>query len=160
MELITIISIVFNFIFGGTTLWGIIVAIRYRKENKEIKKAEATTANVESQKQEIILANLYKDEMLKMVEQMKNLSMTTIEQIRTANSKSENNQEQILARLANLDSRMDSMEARMGNLDNRMGNVESFLNGEYRNWVAKHTEEKPKRTIRRKTKKDEPEQEQ
>ena len=139
MDLTTIILVVLNFIFGGTTLWGLVTSIRYRKENKEIKKAEASRAKVDVQKEEINLANLYKNEVLKMIDQLKS---------------SNTNQEKMLEKLDQLDNRMDSMEARMGTLDTRMGNVETFLNGEYRQWKEQHAE-KPKTTRRKTAKKEE-----
>lgn len=128
MDLTTIISVILNFIFGGTTLWGMVTSSRYRKENKKIKEAEASRAKVNAQKEEIDLANLYKDEMLKMIDQLKS---------------SNTNQEKILEKL--------------DQLDGRMGNVETFLGVDFSQWKEQHTEKPKPKTTRRKTAKKEEE---
>lgn len=128
----TIVTSVMGTLLTGTTVGSIYYAIKYRNENKRIKQAEATHADVDAQKAQIDLGNKYIQEMLKMIEQVK-----------ASNSRSEVNQEQILQRLARLGQRMDTIEA-------RMENEEKFLNGEYRAWLKKQNK-KPRRTRAKKT---------
>jgi F0F1-type ATP synthase membrane subunit b/b' len=105
-------------LLSGTTVGGIIEAIRYRRQNIKIKDSEATQSNVEAQKSEIDLANKYRDEMLNMVQMVKD-----------ANEKNFTNQDEIIKSLRRLDERMEQMEI-------KVGDIESYLNGPYHQYVA------------------------
>lgn len=105
-------------LLSGTTVCGIIEAIRYRRQNATIKESEATQSNVEAQKSEIDLANKYRDEMLNMVQMVKD-----------ANEKNFDNQDEIIRRLERLDERMEKVEM-------KVGDIESYLNGPYHQYIA------------------------
>lgn len=105
-------------LLGGTTVGGVVSAIWYRKQNKTIKESEATQADVEAQKAEIDLANKYRDEMLNMVQMVKD-----------ANEKNFTNQDEIIKGLRRLDERMEQMEI-------KVGDIESYLNGPYHQYIA------------------------
>lgn len=105
-------------LLGGTTVGGVVSAIWYRKQNKTIKESEATQADVEAQKAEIDLANKYRDEMLNMMNVVKE-----------ANEKNFTNQDEIIKGLRRLDERMEQMEI-------KVGDIESYLNGPYHQYIA------------------------
>ena len=105
-------------LLGGTTVGGVVSAIWYRKQNKTIKQSEATQADVEAQKAQIDLANKYRDEMLNMVNMVKE-----------ANEKNFINQDQILKKLDRLDERVEGLEINYGNL-------EEWANGGYHKFLA------------------------
>ena len=98
-------------LLGGTTVGGVISAIWYRKQNKTIKNSEATQADVEAQKSQIDLANKYRDEMLSMVQMVKD-----------ANEKNFTNQDEIMRSLTRLET--------------KVGDIESYLNGPYHQYIA------------------------
>lgn len=98
-------------LLGGTTVGGVVSAIWYRKQNKTIKESEATQADVEAQKAEIDLANKYRDEMLNMVQMVKD-----------ANEKNFTNQDEIIRSLTRLET--------------KVGDIESYLNGPYHQYIA------------------------
>lgn len=98
-------------LLGGTTVGGVISAIWYRKQNKTIKNSEATQADVEAQKSQIDLANKYRDEMLNMVQMVKD-----------ANEKNFTNQDEIIRSLTRLET--------------KVGDIESYLNGPYHQYIA------------------------
>lgn len=100
-----------NFLFGGTSLAAMVGMIYYRKQNRMVKDSEAKQSNIETQKQEMELADLYKDKVLELVEL-----------INVKQDKGNMNQDRMIQMLGSLDSRVDSLEA-------RMGNVEGCLNG-------------------------------
>lgn len=120
MELLnTIISIV----FGSGFLFTLIEFIRYRKENKKLKEAEAKKAaasaqdaDTESQEKQINLAEIFYKKMLAMTEELSN--------------KSEVNQTKILKKMDNLDERLDRIEV-------QNANIEEYLNGPYHEYLAK-----------------------
>ena len=98
-------------LLGGTTVGGVVSAIWYRKQNKTIKESEATQADVEAQKSQIDLANKYRDEMLNMVQMVKD-----------ANEKNFTNQDEIMRSLTRLET--------------KVGDIESYLNGPYHQYIA------------------------
>lgn len=97
-------------LLSGTTLAGIVEAIRYRHENKKLKENEVKVSDVDAQKQEIELAELYKDKVLEMLDQMA-----------AKQDKGNDNQDKMLAKL-------EAMET-------RIANVELYLNGNYQKWL-------------------------
>lgn len=117
MDINTLIMTVVCFLFS----WETINNIRYRREDKKLKKNKVKQSDVNTQKEEIELSNLYKDNMLKMMEQFA--------------QKQDNgnaNQEKILNKLDTIDTRLENVEIKVDNL-------ETYLNGPYHEWLAKNT---------------------
>lgn len=102
-------------ILSGTSVGGIFEAIRYRKQNKEIRESEATKASAESQKAQIDVAKQYWDDVCSMMEQVK--------------------QSQINGQ-AKLDTNQEEMKEMLANLDRRMDRVEEYLNGPFHQYLA------------------------
>lgn len=123
MEWSEIIITIVTTLLGGTTISSIYLAVKYRKENKTIKASEATQSNVEAQKAQIELANLYRDKMLEMMD------LLSVKQ-----DKGNLNQEKMLSMLTSLDSRVDGLEV-------DMSHVKGYLNGELSAWVAQHQQD-------------------
>lgn len=117
---------ILNIVLGGTSVAAIVTAIIYRKQNKTIKQSEADQANVEAQKAQIELADLYRDKMLEMMDLLN-----------TKQDKGNLNQEKMITMLGNLDTRVDNLEV-------RMDNVEGFLDGELVAWIAEQNKQKEK----------------
>lgn len=97
-------------LLSGTTLAGIVEAVRYRRENKRLKENEVKVSDVDAQRQQIELADLYKDKVLEM-----------LDQVSEKQDRGNDNQDKMLAKL-------DAMET-------RIANVETYLNGNYRKWL-------------------------
>ena len=95
-----------------TSILSIIGLIRFWKQNKKLKNNEVKKDDVETQKAEIDLANLYKDEMLKVIELLK-----------SSQSESTDNQKKIIDKLENMDTRLEKVEI-------KMTDIETYLNGE------------------------------
>lgn len=98
-------------VLSGTTIGGIVEAVRYRRQNKKIKQAEATNADTDAQKKQISLAELYLEKVMKLTE--------------TGND----NQRQMLEKLDIIDRRTDKQEL-------QLNNIEEYLNGNYHQWLA------------------------
>ena len=101
-----------------TSILSVIGLIRFWKQNKKLKNNEVKKDNVETQKAEIDLANLYKEEMLKVIELLK-----------SSQSENSGNQERIIHKLENLDTRLENVEI-------KMDGIETYLNGPYHEWLA------------------------
>lgn len=107
-------------VLSGTTVGSIVEAVRYRKQNKALKDSEAKQSTIETQRQEIELADLYKEKMLEMMEL-----------INVKQDKGNMNQDKMISMLGNLDTRVDNLEV-------RMSNVEGCLNGRLDEYIADH----------------------
>ena len=101
-----------------TSILSVIGLIRFWKQNKKLKNNEVKKDDVETQKAEIDLANLYKEEMLKVIELLK-----------SSQSENSGNQERIIHKLENLDTRLENVEI-------KMDGIETYLNGPYHEWLA------------------------
>ena len=113
-ELVTIITTVIS---CGTVVtflnW-----LRDRKADKKIKNNEASKSSVDVQRAEIDLGNLYKEEMLKVIELLKN-----------SQSENSGNQEEMKRMLLNIDRRVDNMEE-------LLSAVVKYLNGNFQHFLA------------------------
>ena len=113
-ELVTIITTVIS---CGTVVtflnW-----LRDRKADKKIKNNEASKSSVDVQRAEIDLGNLYKEEMLKVIELLKN-----------SQSENSGNQEEMKRMLLNIDRRVDNMEE-------LLSAVVKYLNGNFQQFLA------------------------
>ena len=105
-------------ILSVTSILSIIAVVRFWKQNKKLKDnevkindSEVTKSNVEAQKSEIDLANKYRDEMLNMVQMVKD-----------ANEKNFTNQDEIIRSLTRLET--------------KVGDIESYLNGPYHQYLS------------------------
>ena len=107
-----------------TSILSIIGLIRFWNQNKKLKNNEVKKDDVETQKAEIDLANLYKEEMLKVIQLLKDSQ--------TENS---DNQEKMINKLDNLDTRLENVEL-------KMTDIEAYLNGPYHQWLAEKEQNK------------------
>jgi len=103
-------------------LVAIIEMVRWRKEDKAKKGAEATTATTEAQEKQIDLGSKYFTEMLEMVEQVKGLT-----------EKGNGNQDLMMSKLDTLVTRTDKQDV-------KLANIETYLNGNYHKWLEERKE--------------------
>lgn len=135
-------SIIINWVLSGTTVGGIFLAIRFWRQSKRLKDNEVKQSDVETQTQEMNLADLYKKNMLELLDTMKQ-------------NQSENigNQQAMMEKLEELkghdqeiDRKIVDMSENMGELGTNISNVIEFLNGEYQAFVS---QKKTKKTIKK-----------
>lgn len=105
------LSVILNAILGGTSVVAIVGWFIYRKENRKLKQNEVKVSSADAQRQEIELAELYKDKMLAMMEQMSEKQDSGNE-----------NQHRILEKLDRLEDKVEG--------------IETYLNGPYHQWLA------------------------
>ena len=96
-------------LLGGTTVGGIIEAVRYWRENRRLKESEVANHETTTQSAQIDLADKYFNGMLELLEKVKQ-----------SQDKGEQSQTQILERLTAVDDRLDK--------------VERYLNGPFHKW--------------------------
>ena len=105
------LSEILNIIFGGTSVVAVIAWLYFRKENKALKKNEVKVSDVDTQKQQIELAELYKDKVLEL-----------IEQVSAKQDEGNENQGRILEKL--------------DRVEDKVRDIELYLNGPYHQWLT------------------------
>lgn len=102
---------ILNIILGGTSVVAIVGFVVYRKQNKRLKDNEVKASDVDTQRQQIELAELYKDKVLELIGQVSEKQDTGNE-----------NQKRILDKL--------------DRVEDKVGDIETYLNGPYHQWLA------------------------
>lgn len=114
-------------LLGGTSFLGIAGAIAYRKENKKLKQNEVKVSNVETQRQEMELAEMYKDKVV-----------TLLDQLSEKQDSGNENQHHILKKLDTIDERMDKVE-------NKVGDIVTYLNGDFQAYLKRQQAPTPRK---------------
>ena len=117
-------------LLGGTSIIGLVQAVRYRKENKRLKENEVKLSNIDAQKQEIDLAEMYKDKVVELAELM--------EQVSKKQDSGNDNQARILQKLDTLDKRMDKVEG-------KVSDIVIYLNGDFQDYLQRQHQPKPRK---------------
>ncbi len=125
------ISEILTLVFGSTSLVTLIEVVRYRKQDKrqreaeaKIKEREAEDAGTSAQAKQIDLADKYFDGMVAMMEKMCD-----------SQERGTLNQDKMLEVLNGIDRRTDSMEV-------RISDIEAYLNGNYHAFLAEKAKKK------------------
>lgn len=121
------LSIILNIIFGSTSVISVIGFLIYRKQNRELKNNEVKKDDAETQEKQMNLAELYKDKVLDL-----------IEQVSKKQDSGNHNQTRILDKLDTLDGRMDKVE-------NKVSDIVTYLNGDFQNYLARVHQPKPRK---------------
>ena len=123
-------------LLSGTTIASIYAAIKYRKQNKTLKDNEVKKDDADTQEKQINLAELYKDKVLDLMEQ-----------VSKKQDSGNDNQARILQKLDALDERMDKVEG-------KVSDIVTYLNGDFQAYLNRQHQPKPRkpRTPKPKTK--------
>ena len=114
------LSEILNIVFGGTSVVAVIGWLVYRKQNKRLKDNEVKVSDVDTQKQQIDLAELYKDKVLEL-----------IGQVSTKQDMGNENQQRILDKLDTIDERVDKQEV-------RLSDIVTYLNGDFQDFLKRN----------------------
>ena len=128
-------------LLGGTTVGGVVEAIRYRNANKRLKESEVAEKETATQSAQIDLADKYFNGMLELLEKVK-----------LSQDKGEQSQSQILERLVVLNDRTKQLEGHYARLDDKLDKVERYLNGPFHEWQLAEKQSVPtkKKRVQRK----------
>lgn len=111
-------------LLGGTTVGGVVEAIRYRNANKRLKESEVAEKETATQSAQIDLADKYFHGMLELLEKVK-----------ASSDKGDSVREEIVLRLTALGDQTKQQEEHLARVDAKLGRVETYLNGQYQEWL-------------------------
>lgn len=113
---------------SGTSLIGAVGSIVFFRETRRLKRNEVKQSNVDVQRQEMELADLYKDKMLEVLE--------LLEQVSAKQDSGSGAQDKILAQLSSL--------------SKQVTDIVTYLNGDYQKYLQRlHAAEKPRKARRK-----------
>lgn len=122
-----IIMSVAGVLLGGTSVYTIVENIKYRKENKKLKKMEVEKASIENQDQKLDLLKKYQDNMLEMLD--------TVHQAILKNGGDNSiiidNMEQVKNELNELKGELNELKEEMKEVKNEQKLQNTFLDGKY-----------------------------
>jgi chromosome segregation ATPase len=131
------ISEILNYILGGTSLMAIIGFIIYRKENRKLKQNEVKKDDAATQREQIELADLYKNKVVELTELM-------AEMAKKQDSGNEN-QATILKKLDSLSAqsedhgrKLDTIDSRVDGQETRLADIVTYLNGDFQEYLKRN----------------------
>lgn len=120
MEIILSIT---GVLLGGTSIYTIIENIKYRKENKDLKKLEVEKSSIEAKDQELDLVTKYKENTMKMMDELQKTYDAIL--------KNGDDNSEIIKKIDNLNNRMDILTAEVKEVKEEQKIQKIYLNGEY-----------------------------
>ena len=145
------ISEILNYILGGTSLLAIIGFIIYRKENRKLKQNEVKKDDAATQREQIELADLYKNKVVELTELMSEMTKKQ--------DSGNQNQAAILAKLDSLSAqsedhgrKLDTIDSRVDSQETRLADIVTYLNGDFQEYLKRN---KPSPKTKKKSAKDE-----
>lgn len=120
MEIIVSIA---GILLGGTSIYTIIENIKYRKENKDLKKLEVEKSSIEAKDQELDLVTKYKENTMKMMDELQKTYDAIL--------KNGDDNSEIIKKIDNLNHRMDVLTAEVKEVKEEQKIQKIYLNGEY-----------------------------
>lgn len=123
METMEIILSIAGVLLGGTSIYTIIENIKYRKENKDLKKLEVEKSSIEAKDQELDLVTKYKENTMKMMDELQKTYDAIL--------KNGDDNSEIIKKIDNLNNRMDILTAEVKEVKEEQKIQKIYLNGEY-----------------------------
>ena len=137
--ILTVIGVLFS--------WETFNNIKYRRENKKLKQNEVKTSDVDTQKAQIELGDLFLDKSKEMFEKMQELQEQTL----LATKKNGIDNESIMKKMEELaeeQKRLAEEQKRQGEELRRIADeqehIVTYVNGEYQDFLAKNGFKKKK----------------
>lgn len=131
--ILTVIGVLFS--------WETFNNIKYRRENKKLKQNEVKTSDVDTQKAQIELGDLFLDKSKEMFEKMQELQEQTL----LATKKNGTDNESIMKKMEELaeeQKRLAEEQKRQGEELRRIADeqehIVTYVNGEYQDFLAKN----------------------
>ena len=120
------LTVLLNYILGGTSVVAVIAFLIFYKENKKLKKNEVSQSDTKTQKEQIDLG-------MQFIESAKNAA----EIIQNATQNTDNKIDALSQRI---ESKMTVMSRNQTSMNKKLKMMEKYLNGNYQEFLAKEKE--------------------
>ena len=107
-------------VLSGTTVGGVYEAVKYRREMKQMRRAEAKNADTDAQDRQMDLAEKYLEKVLALTE------------------KGNDNQDKMLERLDKLSEQTALLSEQNDKQDALLRDVVDYLNGDFQQYLTAH----------------------
>lgn len=128
-------------VIGVVFSWETYSNVKYRRENKKLKENEVKTSDVDTQKAQIELGEMFLEKSKEMFQQMQELQEQTL----IATKKNGIDNESIIQKIDELtkeQKRLAEEQKRQGDeltrIADEQANIVTFVNGEYQDFLAKN----------------------
>ena len=127
-------------IIGVVFSWETYSNVKYRRENKKLKEDEVKKSDVDTQKAQIELGDLFVEKSKAMFEQMQELQEKTL----LATQKNGIDNESIIKKMDTIEAEQKRQSAELKRIADEQANIVTFVNGEYQDFLAKNGFKKKK----------------
>lgn len=149
---------ILGFLFGGTSIGGIITSVLFFKANKKLKENEVKSSSADVEEKEINnddkqidLGKKYLESTLEITQRMQEMMLNSNKERDEYWAKQEETMNELRGLVGNLNDKVDNLDKRVTKLDNQVvslteevGQVSGFLNGDFADWKRKRKKQVPK----------------
>lgn len=135
------LTVLLNYILGGTSLAGIIGTIVYYKHNKRLKQNEVSQSDTKTQKEQINLGMQFIENSQKTVEIMQQVSQNA----QNTDGKIDALTKTVNTKLSVMSRNQASMNKKLALSNKELELIKRYLNGNYQEFLAKEADKETKR---------------
>ena len=158
-------GLILGFVFGGTSIGGIITSIIFFKANKKLKENEVKSSSADVEEKEINnddkqidLGKKYLENTLEMTQRMHEMMLASdkkrdetwarqeeaMNELRESVSALTDKVDGIESKVDSLDKRVTKMDKQVASLTEEVGQMGDFLNGDFAEWKRRRKKQVPK----------------
>ena len=128
------LTVLLNYILGGTSLAGIVGTLFYYKHNKKLKQNEVEQSDTKTQSEQINLGMQFIENSKKAVEMMQQVT-----------ENSQNTDSKIDALTKTVNTKMSVMSRNQTSMNKKLKMMEKYLNGNYQEFLAAEAKKEAKK---------------
>lgn len=125
------LTVLLNYILGGTSLAGIIGTLFYYKHNKKLKQNEVSQSDTKTQSEQINLGMQFIENSKKAVEMIQQTTQSIDDKINDMTK--------------TINTKMSVMSRNQTSMNKKLKMMERYLNGNYQEFLAKEAEKEAKK---------------
>lgn len=151
-------NLILGFIFGGTSIGGVITSIIFFKANKKLKENEVKSSSADVEEKEINnddkqidLGKKYLESTLEITQRMQEMMLNSNKERDEYWAKQEETMNELRGLVGNLNDKVDNLDKRVTKMDNQVvslteevGQMGDFLNGEFADYKRRRKKQVPK----------------
>lgn len=130
------LTVLLNYILGGTSLAGVIGTLFYYKHNKKLKQNEVSQSDTKTQSEQINLGMQFIENSRKAVEMMQQVT----ENAQNTDSKIDALTKAVNTKLSVMSRNQASMNKKLASSNKELELIKKYLNGNYKEFLAGEAE--------------------